>query len=127
MREIKFRAWSKRLEKYVKPSEFLITGHGDIYNVCLGDEDETEDREPKQLILEQYVGLKDKNGREIYEGDILQNKKYMSVVEFLRCAFLAKVYFGGKPTKQHFNLRGEIITSEVVGNIHQNVDLLEES
>lgn len=118
MRTIEFRAWDKIhkgwFEKGPTLSNLVTDDSWDMFN-------------PDDYVWEQYTGLKDKNGKKIYEGDILQNKKYMSVVEFSGCAFLAKVYFGGKPTKQHFNLRGEIITSEVVGNIHQNVDLLEES
>jgi len=55
MREIKFRAWDKDLHK--------------MYNkwTVIPDDDRSH-------ILMQYTGLKDKNGKEIYEGDIVKHK-----------------------------------------------------
>ena len=52
MRDIKFRAWDKRAKEY--PSISIP----ELFN---GD-----------LLLEQYTGLNDRNGKEIYEGDILE-------------------------------------------------------
>ena len=54
MREIKFRAWDKDLLKMY--SKWTV----------IPDDDRSH-------ILMQYTGLKDKNGVEIYEGDILKN------------------------------------------------------
>ena len=56
MRETKFRVWDKVNKK-------LLTG-----NLSL----DTLLSRPQQYDLEQFTGLKDKNGREIYEGDIMQ-------------------------------------------------------
>ena len=53
MREIKFRAWDKTLNKMIQNITWKGDSQSDRYSVM------------------QYTGLKDKNGKEIYEGDIL--------------------------------------------------------
>ena len=68
MRKIKFRIWDKTDKKmYYSPG---ITGlhswFGSFFNESIGD---------KHAVLMQFTGLKDKNGKEIYESDVLELKK----------------------------------------------------
>lgn len=69
MREIKFRAWDKVNKAFMSSEEFAIHD-GDVMGLCYGNE--MDDVLTDQVELMQYTGLKDKNGVEIYEGDIVR-------------------------------------------------------
>lgn len=69
MREIKFRAWDKEKKDWVKYFDYLINHNGEILMLFEGD---WEVVKSERYILMQFTGLKDKNGKEIYEGDIIQ-------------------------------------------------------
>mgnify|MGYP005986919133 CR=1 FL=1 len=77
MREIKFRAWNESAKRYSKPFGLKST--------VLNFTDDGGLGVVKSLTTEsvyQYTGLKDKNGVEIYEGDILSDKEYTLKVEY---------------------------------------------
>ena len=65
MREIKFRAWDERQNRWLKPGEFYYgvgMGKNSHWGFCASGVPEFG------LQIVQYTGLKDKNGKEIYEG-----------------------------------------------------------
>lgn len=73
-------------------------------------------------ILMQYTGLKDKNGKEIYEGDIiLRNQKSKYVIEWNKGAFHAEPINGGYGIILSGLAKGEC---EIVGNIYENPALI---
>lgn len=111
MREIKFRLWDKEEKKMYTPARIFADGFTLDFK-----------SENKGGILMQYTGLKDKNGKEIYEGDILgwesdsipnaeviYNQKDCRFTPFSRSCPDDKWVFNG---------------GEVIGNIYENPELL---
>lgn len=131
MREIKFRAWLKEDEKMANVETMDFTDksiqylkRSEIINVYILRRESFDDVE-----LMQYTGLKDKNGKEIYEGDILffrdENMKY--IVVWQDAAFIIKSIEIRKYSEKMYWLDDTEICCEIVGNIYENKKLLEEN
>ena len=70
MRELKFRVWSDYWKKYATEAELHIDGSVDA---VFEDDGGVPHHENTDLVVEFKTGLKDKNGKEIYDGDILDD------------------------------------------------------
>lgn len=124
MREIKFRAWDKIVSKMRTVAGIDLF----VPRVVFSYKEGVDDFIPKERMLEdcilmQYTGLQDKNGKEIYEGDILRrwinsrgttypsnSKIHMIVVSW---------------NKNSYNIKPILMDRlEIIGNIYENVELL---
>ena len=118
MREIKFRAYDNLL-KIMFSNKDIKLHNGDIF---LGDEGEYERIEDCELM--QYTGLLDKQGVEIYEGDIIENsigEKYYVYFD-IGCFFIHNI---GHATDYHdISMYKCNSFGSVIGNIHENEELL---
>ncbi len=111
-REIKFRAWNNDLKLYSKPFTLKSSILNFTDNNGLGVMKSFSDE-----IIEQFTGLKDKKGKEIYEGDIVEHSMggLKGVISFFEGSFIA-----GKAITSNslinFNAPKYL---EVIGNIHE--------
>ena len=116
MRGLKFRAWDKLDKEFVQNIDCLL-------DMSVAERVFALDDEGGELVIEQYTGLKDKNGKEIYEGDIVKCGPYSArPIVFEE----GRYWLGEEPDDLFFSsgfFHGGI---EVIGNIHENPELLEE-
>lgn len=139
MRELKFRVWVKDEERYYDESDeesYMIVPNG---NVTYTSESYEEDgvwfndttSATGDVIVEQYTGLKDENGKEIYEGDILGGIWESGFISWCEKCKQFQYHSAGIGCMA---CSGDVHWCEIVeddgkleaiGNIHENPELLE--
>lgn len=131
----KFRIWDSVLKMYIdKEYEDPLI----LYNVFDFDEKDTcifVNKEPNRFFIEKYTGLRDKKGREIFEGDIikLKNDDRLYTVEYVKefCAYFLSFttkdeelnekdkYLNKEKQKDYIPLWQNSDECEIIGNIHK--------
>lgn len=133
-REIKFRAWLKEEEKMVNVSLMSLTEKWIGYQIFYEEEKKKkfEFSDSENFELMQYTRIKDKNGKEIYEGDILKYNfpydgilKHISPVSYLdtQASFGIVDCYGNNVPLYDISVNNYF---EVIGNIYENPELLED-
>lgn len=137
-RPIKFRIWDTENKKWiiagwhnnVYQAEYYIDVDGVVRVLNYDSLDIV-----KNVIIQQYTGLQDKDGKEIYEGDIICIKESdptssgnnsICTVEYIGCGFCYRDAYT-KKIDSLFTILGEATKdeyAEVIGNIFENLDLI---
>lgn len=109
----KFRFWSKKDNKFVNLPSVWVNWGGEL---MAGIDDD--------IVIQQWTGLKDKNGKEICEGDILATHIGNVYVEYFNGNNYGQYRCIEKEGFHRYELN-QLTTYQVIGNIFENPELLE--
>ena len=122
MRELKFRIWDKADREWTSYAPVFSSAHGKIFEFF------PSKYQAVNLVIQQYTGLKDINGKEIYEGDIMKVHGFLydrfSRDEEPISNFTVKYYSNGTSISKFSTHCMSDYPCEVIGNIFENPELV---
>ena len=130
MREINFRAWDIANNRLIYIVGLVSCNNEIRIWYFYGEVLVNESFKPSMIIIEQFTGLRDAHGKEIYEGDIIQDStfkdrgSYIMAVEWEKEAASFVLTRNGWAFRHYFYESSNPDDCEVIGNIHEHSHLL---
>ena len=133
-RELKFRVWNKFMKAWMAEDVIAITGNNELID-CLGVNTQLDSQyEDEEIVFQQFTGLSDSKGKEIYEGDIVDIQDSIklplyvikfgffenSCSEIAGNGFFLEAIGGGEYSQETLY---EEIKLKIAGNIFENPEL----
>lgn len=130
---VKFRAWHKTWEEMGKVKRIRFDDEGNITTVLVKGQAFGSNVHLEEIELMQSTGLKDKNNKEIFEGDIVTDGEFIREIRnhqtlgFYTIIDGRESFFGDSISIEEFKEDVEEFTqiTEIIGNIYENPELLE--
>lgn len=130
----KFRAWHKTWEEMGKVKRIRFDDDGNANNVLFKGKEFGVNAKIDEFELMQSTGLKDKNGKEIFEGDIVTDGEFARIVQYHQTLGFYMFdeegnerFFSDSANLEDFEEDAKIVSEilEIIGNVYENPELLE--
>jgi uncharacterized phage protein (TIGR01671 family) len=123
-RIIKFRAWDSINKQFIANGDAMDLYYSAKCNAFMFDNDNYD--LGKGIVFLQFTGLKDKNGKEIYENDIVNTVNGNAVVRYDERIGCFRMEYNEKNCSLFLDFFMEKLTFTLIGNIHDNPELLKQ-
>ena|SRR5579872_3015626 len=124
-RAIKIRAWDTVRNRFLEAYEMQYLYIDSDGRVQYSDSAPFNPRDERTVLLTEFTGLVDKNGTEIFEGDIVRIGSRVHEIVFKDGAFVIMITLVHDGSLFYLDARHDFLNMEIIGNRYENPELLE--